>query len=423
MAQSFTKIGETYFRKSDTGELYAVSDRDTLNALRVGSIPYNSVENTRGLTFAPTADVAGGSSPVKTTAPTQNSGGVDIAAMVKEKLASSLMSYKGVTNPADLEVRRQELLRKQLLSSPYSDKGEDTLTGAQKLTLLRNRGKELEPEIKSLEEQIIQRDKETESTKRDTSLTEINGHRVLVDNQTGEIIKDLGISKNETGDSGLSASVLAKVSTIAQSHDTNQLVKDYNVIQNKAGSMERILQSGVGGPGDLALVFEFMKALDPNSVVRETEYTTAAKSGNIFSGVFARFNGYLKEEGGFLPPNVQKAFVDIMKTKLDVATQQYENYHSEQARKINNITGGTDGEEYLTNYGAVNFTENKSKTVSKGTMSDKEFIEAALNANNVPYANAVSHAPKGQIPVIDNATGQIGSIPPGEFDKSKYTRL
>ena len=70
-----------------------------------------------------------------------------------------------------------------------------------------------------------------------------------------------------------------------------------------------LIDSGVGGPGDLMLVFEFMKALDPTSVVRESEYESAAKSGNIFAGAYARFNGYLKEKGGFLPENVKKSFL------------------------------------------------------------------------------------------------------------------
>lgn len=110
------------------------------------------------------------------------------------------------------------------------------------------------------------------------------------------------------------------------------ITKNYNEVLNKKLSVERIIQSGVGGPGDLALVFEFMKSLDPNSVVRETEYAAAAKSGNIFAGAFARFNGYLKEKGGFLPPNVQQAFLSLVNTKFSVAEQQYSNLESEYRR-------------------------------------------------------------------------------------------
>jgi hypothetical protein len=112
-----------------------------------------------------------------------------------------------------------------------------------------------------------------------------------------------------------------------------QAVKDFISVQNKAGSMQKIIDLGVGGPADLALVFEFMKALDPTSVVRESEYESASKSGNIFKGIYAKFNGYLKAEGGFLPDNVKDAFVAITMQKLDINKKTYEQIRS-QYRKI-----------------------------------------------------------------------------------------
>jgi len=119
-----------------------------------------------------------------------------------------------------------------------------------------------------------------------------------------------------------------KVLNNEQQYQTNflsqALVKDFIVVQNKASSMQKIIDSGVGGPADLALVFDFMKALDPNSVVRESEYETAAKSGNIFMGAFAKFNGYLKEKGGFLPDNVKNGFVKLVEQKLSTSQNQYE---------------------------------------------------------------------------------------------------
>lgn len=107
------------------------------------------------------------------------------------------------------------------------------------------------------------------------------------------------------------------------------IVKDYNTILAKKLSVDSIISSGVGGPGELALVYEFMKALDPTSVVRETEYASAAKSGNIFAGSFAKFNGYLKENGGFLPPATAKSFQSIIDSKLKVQQKLYDNVASE----------------------------------------------------------------------------------------------
>lgn len=107
-----------------------------------------------------------------------------------------------------------------------------------------------------------------------------------------------------------------------------QIVKDYNSILAKKLSVDLIIKAGIGGPGDLALVYEFMKGLDPTSVVRESEYAAAAKSGNIFLGVLARFNGFFKETGGFMPPATAKAFQDIVSAKFDVQSKLYENVAS-----------------------------------------------------------------------------------------------
>lgn len=160
----FTRIGGAYFRQSDSGEMYAVSDPDTLKGLKAGQLPFNSVENTRGLSFSPNLgnsgggnanlDTGGGNEVIDT-----GGGGeapLDFESQIKKQLAEALVNYKGVSNISELEVRRQELLRQQLLSAPYSEEGEQNLTGAQKLSMLRQRGTEFEPELRSLEEQIAE---------------------------------------------------------------------------------------------------------------------------------------------------------------------------------------------------------------------------------------------------------------------------
>lgn len=121
--------------------------------------------------------------------------------------------------------------------------------------------------------------------------------------------------------------------TARQRFETNQIVKDFSTVQDQVMSMKSILDGGVGGPQDLAVVYTFMKALDPTSVVREAEYDAAAKSGNIFKGVMAKFNGYMNEEGGFLPDNVKQAFLKIVTDRLKAKTAQYNNY-AKQTRAI-----------------------------------------------------------------------------------------
>lgn len=108
-----------------------------------------------------------------------------------------------------------------------------------------------------------------------------------------------------------------------------QIVKDYNLVLTQKSAIDNYIKNGVGGPADLAMIFTFMKSLDPSSVVRETEYDTASKSGNIFQGVWAKFNGYFKAEGGILPDNVRKEFQNLVKQKFKGQEKLYENVAKE----------------------------------------------------------------------------------------------
>lgn len=144
---------------------------------------------------------------------------------------------------------------------------------------------------------------------------------------------------------GISNQTIDNERSLLSQFNSSPIVKDYNTILAKKLSVDQILNSKLGGPGDLATVYEFMKALDPTSVVRETEYASAAKSGNIFAGALAQFNGYLKPNGGFLPPQVKAGFQSIINSKLDVQTQlynntkaQYEDVARRQGLNPNNVT-------------------------------------------------------------------------------------
>ncbi len=156
------------------------------------------------------------------------------------------------------------------------------------------------------------------------------------------------IVKPQTSDALSPAQINTTINQIAGSFDNEQIVKDYNVILAKKLSVDKILDAGLGGPGDLATVYEFMKALDPTSVVRETEYATAAKSGNIFQGALAQFNGYFNPNGGFLPQNVKDSFQSIVNSKLQVQQQLYQNLYNQYQQRIEQAKTG--GGNSLTDY-------------------------------------------------------------------------
>jgi len=184
---------------------------------------------------------------------------------------------------------------------------------------------------------------------------------------------------------GLPNNIMNQIDKLSSQFDSAPIVKQFNEVLNKKLSVDRIIDLGVGGPGDLALVFEFMKALDPTSVVRESEYDTAAKSGNIFKGWAAKFNGYMKAEGGFLPEQVKESFQKIIATKYSVINAQYNNLRSETGRKIDMKSGAKDGLEYLTNYeAAVDFVNDLIDEETKAENAISSYI-----TNNPDSANTI----------------------------------
>lgn len=145
--------------------------------------------------------------------------------------------------------------------------------------------------------------------------------------ETGETIENTKDFSPNSGSGGSGNNTLTdNERALLTTFQNSPIVKNYNDVISQKLATDNIISNGVGGPADLAIVYSFMKGLDPNSVVRETEFATAAKSGNLFKGIYAKFNGYLKEEGGFLPENVRAQFQNLVNQKLGAQKRQYDNY-------------------------------------------------------------------------------------------------
>lgn len=135
------------------------------------------------------------------------------------------------------------------------------------------------------------------------------------------------------------------------------IVKSYNEGLQKYLVLEDTLANGIDGIQDLQLVYDFMKAVDEDSVVREVEFDNAAKTGNIFQGTYARFNKAFGS-GGFLPDEVKQDFIRAARMSFEAKNSQYFNLKSEYAKRMNNTLGVNNGADYLTAYeGAAPLTQ------------------------------------------------------------------
>jgi hypothetical protein len=75
------------------------------------------------------------------------------------------------------------------------------------------------------------------------------------------------------------------------------------------------------GAGDLAIVYGYMKMLDPTSVVREGEFATAENTTGIPAQVLNLYNKVV--EGSRLPPEARTRFSDAAKQLYGNAYDQY----------------------------------------------------------------------------------------------------
>lgn len=75
------------------------------------------------------------------------------------------------------------------------------------------------------------------------------------------------------------------------------------------------------GQGDIALITQFMKMLDPGSVVRETEFATAQNAAGFYESLKASLQR-LQGTGEILTPAAREQYITLAKQYLDAAEKE-----------------------------------------------------------------------------------------------------
>lgn len=105
--------------------------------------------------------------------------------------------------------------------------------------------------------------------------------------------------------------------------DFTTLTKDTKLIRNTAKDLEKLSKIN-SGPASIAMVFKFMKALDPTSVVREGEFATAENSSGIPEKVRNTYNKIM--QGERLGPQQMAEFVltakELANSAIDSSTTE-----------------------------------------------------------------------------------------------------
>jgi hypothetical protein len=124
-----------------------------------------------------------------------------------------------------------------------------------------------------------------------------------------------------------------------------KLTNDFRVIQDAHQKLVEAAKANTGA-GDMALLYSIVKLLDPNSVVRESEFATAASSGSFgerIQGLVARIL-----RGERMAPSLRQEFVDQADAIYKSQRRTYENVRDQFSRLAKSF--GLDPEQVIVNY-------------------------------------------------------------------------
>lgn len=114
--------------------------------------------------------------------------------------------------------------------------------------------------------------------------------------------------------------------------------------------------------GDLSLIFNYMKMLDPGSVVRESEFATAASAGSYGERIQASVQKVLSGER--LTKNMRKDFVDKSGTLMEGMQKQ----HSKREKNYGRIAtkNNLDPSEVVVDINVAGEEQNQSPQYTEG---------------------------------------------------------
>lgn len=137
------------------------------------------------------------------------------------------------------------------------------------------------------------------------------------------------------------------VTTLADDLRQQPITKDYSTIKQSIGTLETA-KTTPSAAGDIAMVFSYMKILDPNSTVREGEFATAENAAGIPDQIRNQWNKILIN-GERLGDEQRQDFYSTAKA---IGTQKQKEYAIQVNTIVNRAeAAGVDPRYVLTDFG------------------------------------------------------------------------
>jgi hypothetical protein len=145
---------------------------------------------------------------------------------------------------------------------------------------------------------------------------------------------------------------------------------------------------------DQALIFSFMKVLDPTSVVREGEYATAQQNSGVLAGLGVKLENVIN--GKVLNRDQREKLISAMQSKYQSDSQAYQGVVDQYTQRANsygidpadvitsyNIGGSFDGDNGANNIDVSSYQP--STSVAKSLQGRKDSAGETLDAQDIDY--------------------------------------
>jgi hypothetical protein len=196
--------------------------------------------------------------------------------------------------------------------------------------------------------------------------------------QYGGGIVSLAAQKAAKEVPSLPPAIQTRVQSIAGQFDNEKPVQDFNQIQQAKSFVDSLSNQTQNPSDDQALIYALAKTLDPTSSVREGEYATAQKYSQSMVKQYGRSINQAINGTGFLSEDARKNIKATINARYNSSLKQYKNVYDEYGRRINKLTGGNDGLDYITNYEG-----SSSEQSSSGQSEEQQLLDAGYTPEQI----------------------------------------
>jgi hypothetical protein len=129
----------------------------------------------------------------------------------------------------------------------------------------------------------------------------------------------------------LDNSTKSRVDKYVLDFENEQVVKDFNTMNIAIQTARTLADSGTD---DQALIYTFAKVMDPNSVVRESEYDTVQRfSQSLAQWAYGKVDRVFGNDG-FMTDSAKKAILATLEKKLNAQKISYDNIRNQTKKQI-----------------------------------------------------------------------------------------